>query len=84
MVEISKDFAEAIVKTIKDRFAPDILWAVTGGNYKNDKCKRFSMKLRVNCAKCDRTWTSMYGLLEIYHFVNLKKHELQFLAQVYN
>ena len=83
MVEISNDFADAIVNMIKERFAPDLLWAVTGENYKSDKYSRFRMKLRVSCPKCSRKWTSLYGVLLIYHFVNPGKKELQFLAQVF-
>jgi hypothetical protein len=49
MVEISNDFADAIVATIKERFAPEILWAVTGQNYRRDKKKNFHIKLRVSC-----------------------------------
>ena len=49
MVEISNDFADAIVATIKERFAPEILWAVTGENFRNDRKRDFDIKLRVSC-----------------------------------
>jgi hypothetical protein len=52
MVEISDDFAEAIVATIEERFAPEILWAVTGENYMDDRCSTFKMKLRLCCNNC--------------------------------
>ena len=49
MVEISNDFADAIVATIKERFAPELLWAVTGSNFRNDKKTDFNIKLRISC-----------------------------------
>jgi len=80
MVEISTDFADAIVQMIQERFAPDILWAAVGENYRDDRSNRFAMKLRVNCPNCARKWTSKYGVLEIYHHVDMRRRELQFLA----
>ena len=49
MVEISEDFEKAIMKMIEERFSPDLLWAATGHNYKDDHCNKFAMKLRVKC-----------------------------------
>ena len=54
MVEISEDFAKAIMNMIKERFSPDLQWAATGKNYYNDKFSKFAMKLRVNCPNCTR------------------------------
>ena len=72
MVEISNDFAEAIVESIQDRFDPDILWAVTGENYRNDRKNKFNIKLRMSCPECSNRWTSLHGVLIIYHHVNLR------------
>ena len=80
MVEISEDFAKAIMKMIEERVAPDLQWAATGKNYKDDKFNKFAMKLRVTCPQCSRKWTSRYGVLLIYHYVDLRNKELQFLA----
>jgi hypothetical protein len=52
MVEISEDFAEAIVATIEERFAPEILWAATGENYRDDRYNIFNIKLRMSCPNC--------------------------------
>ena len=52
MVEISNDFGEAIVEMIEERFAPEILWAVTGENYRRDRRSRFKIKLRLSCTNC--------------------------------